>query len=127
MDDVVLLIPTETYQDARGVQRTRELEPRQVFCHVRSIGSSEFHKAGRNGLNPAMIFVVFAGDYNEEELVEYRGKRYAIYRTYHVPDGGSGLQKSGMRSKYDYGSDYMELYAQRKGGTNGSKSQEGGN
>ncbi len=118
MDDVVKLIPTTQQKDSTGVLRTTEGTPREVFCHVRSVSRSEFYKAGRNGLNPAMIFVVFAGDYNEEELVEYRGKRYAIYRTYQVPDSGSGLQKSGMRSQYDYGPDYLELYAERKGGSN---------
>ena len=114
-----MLIPTETYQDARGVPRSRELEPRQVFCHVRSVSRAEFYKAGRNGLNPALIFVVFHAEYQGETLLEYRGQRYAIYRTYQVPDSGSGLQHSGMRSKYDYGPDYVELYAERKGGTNG--------
>ena len=118
MDDVIKLIPTTQAKDSAGVIRTTEGSPREVLCHVRSVSRNEFFKAGRSGLNPAFVFVVFHGEYQGETLVEYRGQRYAVYRTYQVPDSGSGLQQSGMRSQYDYGADYMELYAQRKGGTN---------
>lgn len=120
MDDVLTLITTAKEQDANGVWREIEQEPRQVFCHVRSVSRSEFFQAGRNGLNPAFVFVVFAGDYSGETLLEYRGQRYGIYRTYHVPEGGGGsTQKSGVRERYDFGADYLELYAERKGGVNG--------
>ena len=118
MDDVLKLIPTTQQRDSAGVMRTIEGTPREVLCHVRSVSRSEFYKAGRNGLNPALLFVVFGAEYQDETILEYRGQRYAIYRTWQVPDSGSGLQKSGMRSKYDYGADYLELYAERKGGTN---------
>jgi hypothetical protein len=50
-------------------------------------------------LNPEYVFTVFFADYEDETVCEFHGKRYAIYRTYH--DG-----------------DQMELYAERKGGTN---------
>ena len=54
------------------------------MCQVDSVTRSEFFEAGRNGLNPEFVFRVFFGDYEGgERLVEYRGKRYSIYRTYH--------------------------------------------
>ena len=118
MDDVLNLIPTVETRDARGVYRTTELAPRQVLCKVSSVGGNEYHNAGRNGINPEFVFIVNAVEYNGETLVEYRGQRYSIYRTYRVPDSGSGLQQSGMRSQYDYGPDYIKLYAERKGGSN---------
>lgn len=55
-----------------------------------------------------MSFLVFAGEYSGEALVEYDGKTYAIYRTYR-----------------DLNSDYIELYAQREGGTNGKAESHG--
>lgn len=119
MDDVISLIPTTQTRDSAGVPHTTEGTPREVLCRVRSASRNEIFKARRSGLNPAFVFVVFHGEYHEETLVEYRGQRYAVYRTYRVPDNGSGLQHSGMRSQYDYGADYMELYVQRKGGANG--------
>ena len=100
-DDVIKLISETREQDSAGVFRS-ETEYRQVFCQVESVTRSEFYSAGRAGLNPEFKITVFSGDYRGEELVEYNGKSYSIYRTYRVP-----------------GTDYMELYLERKGGSNG--------
>ena len=54
-------------------------------------------------MNPELVFTVFMDDYEDETVLEYDNKRYAIYRTY--------------RAK----TDVLELYAERKGGTNGSE------
>ena len=98
--DIIELIPTTTAPDEYGVPRTVEGEPRVVMCQVRSITRTEFFEAGRNGLNPEFQFNVFGGDYDGETLVRYKGKQYAVYRTY-------------------FGStDTVELYVVRKGGTN---------
>lgn len=101
MDSVLTLITTTEQQDAFGVWRDAETS-RQVFCKVDSVTRAEFFEGGRNGLNPEFRFTVFAADYHGERLCEYCGSRYGIYRTYRTP-----------------GDDYMELYAERKGGTNG--------
>lgn len=102
MDEVLTLIRQIWRKDSRGATVLDHEEERDVFCRVRSIGRSEFFDAGRNGLNPEFEFVVFAGDYLGELLCEFNGSRYAIYRTYR-----------------DIESDYIELYVERKGGTNG--------
>ena len=99
--DVIELIPVTYPKDANGIQHAAEGDPRAVMCQVDSVTRNEFFEAGRNGLNPEFVFRVFFGNYEGERLVEYRGKRYSIYRTYHGRN------------------DMMELYAERKGGTNG--------
>lgn len=102
MDSVLYLIGGETKtQDERGVWHAAD-EKREVFARTKSVSRLEFFEGGRSGLNPEMVFTVFAGDYNGESACEYMGKSYAIYRTY-LPEGR----------------DYIELYVQRKGGTNG--------
>ena len=101
MDTVIKLLTTTKERDARGVWH-ENLTPREVFAKVRTVTRSEFFEGGRNGLNPDFQFTVFHGDYDGESVCEYEGKRYAIYRTYMIP-----------------GSDYIELYAERQGGTNG--------
>jgi len=100
MDAVLTLIKETPYKDADGVQRVNQTR-RDIFCKKNSITRSEFFNAGRNGLNPEMMFTVFHGDYDGERKCEFEGKKLAIYRTY----GTDG--------------DYIELYAQREGGTNG--------
>lgn len=100
MDTVLNLISIEQIQDTFGVWR-ETLTPREVFAELHSITRNEFFEAGRNGLNPAFEFTVFQGDYQGETLCEYEGKQYSIYRTYIVP-----------------GTDYIELYVERQGGSN---------
>lgn len=100
--EVLTLIAEELYQDALLIQRTRETK-RDIFCAAESVTASEFFEGGRNGLNPEFRFVIFFADYNGERIVEYKGQRYAIYRTYHAK------------------TDTLELYAERKGGTNAEK------
>lgn len=102
MDDVIKLI-SETYaNNDYGVLVKTETE-KEVFAKVRSVTRAEFFEGGRNGLNPQFRFDVFMGDYSGETVAEYQGKRYAVYRVYHVEN-----------------SDYLELYVERKGGTNGT-------
>jgi hypothetical protein len=45
---------------------------------------------------------MFFGDYNGEKLLVYNGQTYSIYRT------------------FQGNTDIVELYVERKGGTNGS-------
>lgn len=102
MIDATMNLISETYtQDVNGVWRDTN-ESKEVFCQVHSVTRSEFFNAGRNGLNPEFRFTMFAGDYDGQRTIEYNGNTYAVYRTYIVP-----------------GTDYIELYVERKGGTNG--------
>lgn len=98
--DVIYLISIDKTQDNYGRWIPSETR-KKVFCQVNSITRSEFYDAGRNGLNPEYEFTLFFGDYSGETIVEYNGKRYAVYRVY--------------RAK----TDVIELYAERQGGTNG--------
>lgn len=100
-DVIQLIAVTQGDPDANGVRPKAETA-RQIFCRATSASQAEFFGGGRNGLNPAFRFEVFDGDYQEETIVEYKGRRYAIYRTYLVP-----------------GTHRLELYVERKGGTNG--------
>lgn len=101
MDDVLTLYCQEQYKDEYGVTKSHVV-PKMIFCRVDSVTRAEFFDGGRNGLNPEFKFTVFSGDYNGEQTCGYRDQNYGIYRTYHVP-----------------GTDYMEIYVERKGGING--------
>lgn len=98
--DVINLISMTRTQDEYG----RWIETptvKEVYCQVESVTRAEFFDAGRNGLNPEYRFTMFFGDYSGESVVEYNGNTYSVYRTY--------LRKT----------DVIELYVERKGGTNG--------
>jgi len=72
-----------------------------VFATITSISRAEwvsYQQSGRQGLVPSYVATVFAGDYNGEEIAEYNGKRYGIYRTYERDD------------------EQVELYLEKKAG-----------
>ena len=96
---IKLVAQTRT-QDKYGVWRESRTE-RDVFAQVDNVTRAEFYEAGRNGLNPEFRMRVFFADYEGESELIYNGNRYAIYRTYQTR------------------TDELELYVERKGGTNG--------
>lgn len=98
--EVITLVSERKTQNDFGVWETTKTS-RDVFCQVDSVTRSEFFEAGRNGLNPEFRFTMFAGDYEGEQIVIYKGKSYGVYRTY--------IGRT----------DDIELYVERKGGTNG--------
>ena len=98
--EIISLVSESKNQDVHGIWQITT-EEREVFAQVNSVTRQEFFEAGRNGLNPEYMFTVFFGDYDGERTVKYNGNIYGIYRTYQGRD------------------DTVELYAQRKGGTNG--------
>lgn len=106
MDDELTLLSVSRSRGTDGVWRG-DTTRRTVFCKIDSITRQEFFQAGRNGLNPEFRATVFAADYHGERVCVLHDKSYAIYRTYHVP-----------------GTDYIELYVQREGGTNGKEGND---
>lgn len=103
MDDVIKLISHEYQKNKYGVP-VPSPDYKEIFCEIQDITRSEFYGTGRNGLNPAFMARIFTAEYSGESVVEYNGETYSIYRKYEIP-----------------GTDYTELYIERKGGTNGQQ------
>lgn len=80
-----------------GIPESRETS-RNVFVAVDSVTSTEWFEGARQGLNPELRFSMFRPDYEGEQIIEYQGNRYTIYRTYNGRN------------------DVIELYTQRKQG-----------
>lgn len=101
---ITLLATTKT-QNAYGVWVETQTS-RNVFCQVDSVTRAEFFEGGRNGLNPEYRMTMFFGDYEGEKLLVYNGNTYSVYRTFQAKN------------------DTIELYVERKGGTNGKTSPD---
>lgn len=95
--EIIHLIREDITTDAYGVQRTTE-KRRKIYAQVTSVTASEWFEGGRNGLNPQYRFVIFKFEYHGEEIVEYKGSRYTVYRTYEARD------------------DALELYTEKRQG-----------
>lgn len=76
----------------------------EILCHIESIGQNEFFNAGQNGIKADLKVVTQSVNYNNEEIIEYNGERYGIYRTYRRNN-----------------SDEIELYCEWKGGISGQE------
>lgn len=93
------LITVKFKDDEYGVPQKTE-ERRKVYGHYDSLTATEVFDGGRNGLNPELRFTMLELDYNDETILVRGDKRYSVYRTYRPGNGK------------------VELYCERKGGTN---------
>lgn len=100
MDSVISLVKQVYSTDANDYPTATETS-KDVLCDVRSVSQGEFFNASKAGLAPAYVFRVFNGEYDGEKIAVYNGERYGIYRAY-IATG-----------------DYVELYAEYKGLTDG--------
>ena len=96
----VTLLATSKTQNAYGVWE-ETITSTNVMCQVDSVTRAEFFEGGRNGLNPEYRMTMFFGNYNGEKMLIYNGNTYSVYRTYQGRN------------------DTIELYVERKGGSNG--------
>ena len=103
--EVITLVSTTQAQNAYGVWTDTPTQ-KDVFCQVDSVTRAEFFEGGRNGLNPQFRFTMFFADYDGERTVIYKGNAYSVYRTYQGRN------------------DTIELYVERKGGSNVAQSTE---
>lgn len=95
-EEAFLILETWT-QDAQKVQRPTQTRHR-VFVNRKDLTRAEFFEAGRAGLDPEMRLDMFGPDYAGEQLIEYRGTVYSIYRTHSA------------------GADTLELYVEKRKG-----------
>lgn len=96
----ITLLTTTKEQDDYGVW-VETITSKDVFAQVDSVTRAEFFEGGRAGLNPEFRMTMFSGDYDGQKMLIYNGNTYSIYRTYMAKN------------------DTIELYVERKGGSNG--------
>lgn len=97
MDGIATLINQTFTQDSIGQYVPTETST-DIYVRESSITRSEWYNAGRQGLNPDLLLLTPRCNYDGQKIIEYRGKRYSVYRTY--TEG-----------------EEIELYLTEKGGT----------
>ena len=87
LDDVCsLLSQVTTGRDDLG-QPIIEEKPFMIFCSQISITRAEHATAGQLGHKPEIVLIVDADSYDAEKRLEYRGRKYNIYKSYMRFDG----------------------------------------
>ena len=90
--DVITLISEKPPEDGRttnkhGFDLELEEQSRVVFCNKKPHWQSEFYKAQQIGVEVKFNVTIRACDYDNEELVEYEGKRYKRLRAEESKNG----------------------------------------
>lgn len=98
MDDIAVLIGQSYTTDAYGQSIATETQC-PIWAHQQDLTRAEFFAAGRSGLDASFVLLTQKVNYHGERIVEWKGIRYGIYRTYSRGD-----------------SDEVELYLERKAG-----------
>ena len=79
-NDVITLVSETT---PRGVFDDPVPTGNLIPCEVRSVTRSEAYQARAAGMNPSIVFRIrIAEDYDDEQTVLYRDKKYRVVRTY---------------------------------------------
>lgn len=59
----------------------------ECFCAELPTHSAEFHAAGQHGIRTEKVLELDAEGYDGQVVVDYKGNRYRVYRTYPRGDG----------------------------------------
>lgn len=82
-DDVVLLIRQRDERTENGFNEPRERE-RKVFAKFDDPMRTEFYAAAQAGYRISGSFTVNTDEYHGEQLVEFKGKRFSVVRSYPI-------------------------------------------
>ena len=80
-DNILKLISYTNKKNQYGMNQKTYVES-QIYCRVSSVSGAEFNAASQNGIKPQWRFMIKAREYSGQNIVEFKGKRYAVYRTY---------------------------------------------
>ena len=79
-----------------------------LIAEIKNASQSEYMQGKQDGISPAFVFHVSIFGYDGETILEHKGERFSIYRTYQADEN------------------YIELYAEREVGP-GTAPEAGGN
>lgn len=81
-DEVVTLINNSNFIKDELNQRKSVQTKNKVFCNSLPVGRNDFYSAGQTGIKLQCILVVHSYEYNNEQEVEFEGRKLIVYRTY---------------------------------------------
>lgn len=78
---VISLISFTETQDKDGFPVRTETSI-SVYASIDSITGAEFYQTGLLNIQPSFRAVIWAHEYAGQTVVEYKNKRYGVYRTF---------------------------------------------
>ena len=103
MDEQIYLIAQTYEKDSLNQRIPKDGTPSPVWAKIKSVSRAEWAAAGQHGLQPQLVAVIYAMEYEDQPVVVIgegeSAKRYSVYRTYRPEN-----------------SEHIELYLERKVG-----------
>ncbi|CYY71361.1 bacteriophage pi2 protein 36 [Streptococcus suis] len=81
--EITLIAKKITGKDKLKQNITEEVKT-VLLCRKKSIIRSEFYQANQAGIRPSLVVDIHSFEYDNQELAEFEGKRYRIFKTYPV-------------------------------------------
>lgn len=81
-DEICVLIGKKAVGKNSRMQVIYEESRTEVLCASVPISRSEFYAAGQIGINPDYELIVNPVEYSGQKVVEFKGKKLNVYRTY---------------------------------------------
>lgn len=82
LSDTVIKLCKEVIEPDSIGNQIKTYTKRQVYASRNPIAQSEFFATHTAGIKPEHVFTVSALDYDGEEVIEWEGVLYSVYRTY---------------------------------------------
>lgn len=93
LDNICILLKSDIATDDEGWQE-EEYEETMCFCAEMPVTSSEFYRAGHEGIKLEKVLVVDSESYDNETLVRYEDEVFSVVRIYIMSDGFTELHLS---------------------------------
>jgi len=93
LDNICVLLKSNVVTDDEGWQ-DEEYEETMCFCAEMPVASSEFYRAGHEGIKLEKVLVIDSESYDNETLVRYDDEVFNIVRIYIMSNGFTELHLS---------------------------------
>jgi SPP1 family predicted phage head-tail adaptor len=80
-NNVLELAKIQMIVNDNGVEEP-QLITTEIYCNEKSVTGNEFYQSSQNGIVISTVFQINFFEYNNEQYVIYKSKKYKIARTY---------------------------------------------
>jgi SPP1 family predicted phage head-tail adaptor len=82
LNTVIDLLEMSSSPNENGFPVLEVLSRKQVFASKSSVKRAEFYSAAASGLSLEITFEIYTLEYNNQEYIDFEGKRFKVLRSY---------------------------------------------
>lgn len=82
INETVVLLTSSYIEDGYGQQVPAPNIETTLLCKEKSVGRNEYYMAGQSGLKPEIVLIIKKYEYDGQQELIYKDKKYFVERTY---------------------------------------------